>query len=327
MNDKETTKTENPNIIFRKISVLEYSVLSIVTLALLFILLQPRTLSEPHLVDMVDVPSGIFKMGSDKGDENEKPIHSVNIENFKLGVYEVTREQFATFVYETGYLTDAEKSRKYSGWTGCHGIEGKGSAYKWKSGSSWKNPGFFQGGRHPVVCVSYNDASAFIEWLSNKTGLKYRLPSESEWEYASRAGTVSSWYWGFKEEQCKYANGADLTYQKTYIEDNLVNDSCHDNYIHSAPTGSFKPNSWGLYDVLGNASEWVEDCINTDKVEDMSYADASRNGGASTTGNCSVRILRGGQWTVNQEALRVAYRLGASTHYRAIGSGFRLALD
>jgi formylglycine-generating enzyme required for sulfatase activity len=120
-----------------------------------------------------------------------------------------------------------------------------------------------QTGRDPVVCVSWKEAQAYASWLSHKTSHSYRLLSEAEWEYADRAGTDSPAYWGDDpNEACKYANGVDATlterFPKGKWEDRV---SCHDGFVFTAPVGSFKPNAFGLYDMEGNAFEWVEDCL------------------------------------------------------------------
>ncbi|HLA39285.1 MAG TPA: SUMF1/EgtB/PvdO family nonheme iron enzyme, partial [Candidatus Glassbacteria bacterium] len=131
--------------------------------------------------EMVAIPAGTFNMGSNSGDE--APVHSVSIPAFRLGKYEVTRGQFATFVNETGYNAGDK----------CWTFEnGEGSE---RSGRNWQNPGFQQEDSHPAVCLNWDDARAYAEWLSGETGGGYRLPSEAEWEYACRSG-------GREEEYC-----------------------------------------------------------------------------------------------------------------------------
>jgi formylglycine-generating enzyme required for sulfatase activity len=157
-------------------------------------------------------------------------------------------------VQEKGYKTEAETGGGTYIWN-----RGKG---KWeiKKGAYWDNPGFNQIDRHPVTCVSWNDAQAFIKWLNKKTGSSYRLPSEAEWEYAARAGTKTARFWGDDpNDACSYANVADQTkspdgkFQWSDIHE------CTDGYWFTAPVGSFRSNAFGLYDMLGNVSEWCQD--------------------------------------------------------------------
>jgi sulfatase modifying factor 1 len=160
---------------------------------------------------MVVVPTGTFLMGSLEAETvreqvpykiavSERPQHQVSIsKSFALGQFPVTRGEFAAFVRETGHDPSGcfvEKNGKVV-------VDGKGS---------WRNPGFDQTDRHPVVCVSHDDARRYVEWLRRKTGKSYRLPTEAEWEYAARAGTTTARYWGDdRSAACKYANVADLT--------------------------------------------------------------------------------------------------------------------
>jgi formylglycine-generating enzyme required for sulfatase activity len=157
---------------------------------------------------------------------------------------------------------------------------------------------------HTVVCVNWDDAEAYVQWLSRKTGKHYRLLSEAEWEYAARAGTSTAWYWGDSEaDQCHYANGADLSANAHGISTAGVN--CDDKYPHTSPVGSFQPNKVGLYDMAGDVAEWVEDC----------YHDTSRD--APTNGRAvescipkfhNARVMRGGEWNAIPAWLRSASR-------------------
>ena len=240
--------------------------------------------------ELVVIPAGKFRMGSPFSEKDrqgdEGPVHDVKIwEPFAVGIHEVTRDEFAHFVKETGRST-AKKCRTYKN-------------YEWKerSGRSWKKPGFKQDGNHPVVCVSWDDAKAYAGWLSRKTGEQYRLLSESEWEYAARAGTSTAWHWGAGESgQCRYANGADKAAKKRYSKwKNIA--SCNDKHVHTSPVGTYQPNGFGLYDMSGNVWEWVEDCWHG------SYGGAPTDRSAWTRGgDCSKRVLRGGSWLINPGA-------------------------
>jgi len=165
-------------------------------------------------------------------------------------------------------------------------------------------PGFAQTDRDPVVCVSWNDAKAYAAWLSKTTGKLYRLLTEAEWEYAARAGTTTAWYWG-----------DDLG------GGNANCDGCGSRWDNesTSPAGSFKPNGFQLYDMLGNAWQWVEDCYVGD------YRNAPTDGSAVEAKDCGSRVIRGGSWYHNPPFLRVALRYGNSPGIRDNALGFRLA--
>ena len=244
--------------------------------------------------EMIVIPAGRFRMGclNDDCHGDEKQVREVRIGHpFALGVREVTREDFAGFVDATGRSIDNR----------CWVFSGEEWAYR--SDRGWRNPGFRQSGSHPVVCVSWDDAKAYAAWLSQETGETYRLPSESEWEYAARAETATKYGWGNEIG----ANRA-----------NCRNDHCGDQWKYTAPVGSFPPNGFGLHDMHGNVWEWVEDCSNG------SYAGAPSDGGAWRSGDCAKRVLRGGSWDSNPRFLRAAYRLRI-TSGRGSSDGFRVA--
>ena len=239
--------------------------------------------------------------------DEEGPVHEVTISTpFALGVYEVTVVEFGLFVNETGY----------SAGSACRTWEGSTyrGTYEERTGSGWRNPSFDQHGRHPATCLNWNDAHAYAAWLSNRTGESYRLPSESEWEYAARAGTATSRYWGRGESVlCRHANGADAS------TDFLWKADCSDGHARTAPAGSYTANSWGLHDMLGNVWEWTEDCQNG------SYAGAPVDGSTWMQGDCSMRVLRGGSWFVKPSLLRSASRAWSTTGFRFDVNGFRVA--
>ena len=266
--------------------------------------------------DMVSIPGGTFRMGdlNGGGDKDERPVHSVTVPTFKLGKYEVTVGQFRRFVEATGYRTDAE--RNADGNEGCRTYTGNGWSWTW--GRSWQKPGFAIDDTQPVVCVSWNDAQAFIEWLAAQTGESYRLPSEAEWEYAARAGSATKYHYGDSESQlCRYANHTD-----TSTGFDWRNKSCSDGVGNrTATVGRYQPNSYGLYDMHGNVWEWAEDCWNE------SYRGAPTNGRVWTSGDCSRRVLRGGAWYAYPRDLRSPSRSRAPRSARDDGLGFRLAQD
>jgi formylglycine-generating enzyme required for sulfatase activity len=237
--------------------------------------------------EMVVVPAGSFTMGSPESEAHrdswEGPQHTVAIDKaFAAGKLHVTVDQYKAFVQAAGY----EKSRL------C----------------DWRRPGFVQEGSHPAVCVSWDDAMAYVGWLARKTGKPYHLLSEAEWEYAARGRTQPGNYprfWFGNEEQnlCRYANGPG---------------SC-DGYEYTSPAGHYLANAFGLYDMAGNAGQWTADCWNND------YNGAPADGAAWTIGNCSGRVVRGGSWRANANSwnLRAAAR-GWSTS-ESNSNGFRVA--
>jgi len=246
--------------------------------------------------------------------DDEGPVHRVTIDKpFALGRNEVTVAEFRRFAEDSGYATDAEKN---TGRKGCAGW-GNGN-WDWREGHSWKSPGYEQTDQQPAVCVSWNDARAYVRWLSQKTGKRYRLPTEAEWEYAARAGTTTARYWGENPDQaCRYANVADRTTHQGSSWNAKHN--CNDGHWFPAPVGSYAPNKFGLYDVLGNAWEWTEDCWNA------SYSGAPGDGSAWLGGNCSQRVARGGSWLDDPRGARSGLRNRGSSGGRYDDFGFRLA--
>ena len=262
----------------------------------------------PACPEVVVVPAGSFRMGSPSGeqgrDAREGPAHDVTIASpFAIGVYEVTVSEFGQFVEETSY----------SAGNSCYTLEGE---YEERTGRSWRNPGFAQDRRHPAACLSWDDAQAYVAWLSRKTGERYRVPSEAEWEYAARAGTTAARYWGEGEaDQCRYANGADASADDEYGWEDSA--SCRDGHVKTSPVGSYAPNVWGLHDMLGNVHEWTADCWNSN------YMGAPAGGSAWQDGDCTRRILRSGSWSSEPSRLRVADRrwpsYSAASRYDTFG--------
>jgi formylglycine-generating enzyme required for sulfatase activity len=274
--------------------------------------------------EMVVVPAGSFTMGSSAADTTqvlksvpfyaggmaraatatEQPDHRVTIARpFALGKYLVTRGEFAAFVHETGYLIP----------TGDCFIS-INLSYRKLAGAGWEHPGFPQTERDPVLCVSWQDAEAYVGWLngklrgpasaSTKGSGPYHLPREAEWEYAARAGTQTARWWG----DAIGAGNADCK-------------GCGSQWDNkrTAPVGSFRPNPFGLYDMLGNAWEWTADCWND------SYEAAPEDGTSWTTGDCWKRVARGGDWENQPWVLRSAARTKFDTLEVANFVGFRVA--
>ena len=235
----------------------------------------------PECPEMVVVPAGSFTMGSpssEKGrDDNEGPVHRVRIPvPFAVGKYEVT----------------------FAEWDACVSAGGCG-------GYRPKDRGWGRG-RRPVIFASWKDAKAYVGWLSEKTGKEYRLLSESEWEFAARAGTTTRYSWGNAIIGRNRANCRGCGSRWDFKE--------------TAPVGSFAANGFGLHDMHGNVYEWVEDCWNG------SYAGAPSDGSAWESGDCSQRVLRGGSWYRLPRYLRAASRGWGDTGFRYyVSGGFRVA--
>ena len=263
--------------------------------------------------ELVVVPSGSYRMGSPSSEsgreDDEGPVHQVTIGRpFAVGVKEVTREEYGTFMSET----------KRSMGNSCYVNED--GEWKERSGRNWKSPGFGQTDEHPVVCVNWEDAKAYVEWLSRKTRHEYRLLSEAEWEYVARAGTRTARYWGESESgQCRYANGADRALKRADSDWKWATISCDDGHARTSPAGRYEANGFGLHDVSGNVWEWTEDCWND------SYAGAPGDGSAWKSGNCGLRVLRGGSWSYDPWSLRSADRSKLATGIRGSLAGFRVA--
>ena len=212
---------------------------------------------------MVKIPAGAFTMGSvaaettrERIDPNivtdERPAHMVTVgAEFAIGQFAVTRGEFAAFVADMGYAPKG----------GCWTLTGEKWSFDKKR--SWRDPGYAQTDRHPVVCVSYQDTRRYAQWLSRKTGQTYRLPSEAEWEYSARAGTSTARFWGDgQDEACDFANVSDFTWAEALKWDKARKDKvfqCRDGHAYTSPAGAFRPNAFGLYDMLGNVWQWTED--------------------------------------------------------------------
>ncbi len=229
-------------------------------------------------MEFVWVPKGCFQMGGNGVILEQNPVHEVCMDGFWMGKYEVTFAEYDTFAAATGREKPDDR-----GW-------GRGN--------------------RPVIKVSWNDAKAYAKWLSKETGKHYRLPSEAEWEYAARANTTTTYWWGneIKQEGKIWANcygcGSQWDRKKT------------------SPVGSFETNPFGLYDTAGNVWEWVEDCWHG------SYEGAPEDGSAWISGgNCVTGVLRGGSWKAGSDGVRSVTRNMFGRVYRNIDFGFRLARD
>ena len=292
----------------------------------------PRALQRPGSIfqdcaecpRMVVIPAGEFTMGSPASEAgrgvDEGPLRQVSIARpFALGRSEVTVAEFRRFVEESGYKTEAERDTRTQGCSGFIYADPAASSPA-ESFTSWRSPGLpqAQADPHPVLCVSWNDARAYAQWLSRKTGKRYRLPTEAEWEYAARGGSVTARPWGDDPAQaCRFANVADQSRFQTWTFGQKH--ECTDGHYFTAPAGGYAPNRFGLYDMLGNVWEWTEDCWNA------GYAGAPSDAMAWLAGDCAQRVLRGGSWSTVPRFARSATRHKNSADYRDNLTGIRLA--
>ena len=240
------------------------------------------------------------------GQEDERPLHTVDLGGFWMMTTEVTVTMFMRFVAASGHQVDS----------GCGYFSG---GWQHDDALSWRAPGFVQGADHPVTCVSWHDAVAFAQWLSKETGLAFSLPSEAQWEYAARSGSSAIFSHGDRiAELCSHGNGADQRALAQYPGFD-VND-CDDGYTRTAPVASYPANAWGLHDMTGNVWEWVADCWPAD------YASSPRNGTAARDGHCDRRGYRGGAYGDVPFFLRTSLRNRGYPAERRDDVGFRLVM-
>jgi formylglycine-generating enzyme required for sulfatase activity len=165
------------------------------------------------------------------------------------------------------------------------------------------------------VCVSWNDAQAYAQWLSRETGRHFRLPSEAEWEYAARGGTGTRYYWGETADHAQANYGADQCCTGEV--------SGRDRWRHTSPSGSFPPNGYGLYDMIGNVRQWTEDCV----YEDYENAPRSASPRTGEGGDCEMRVVRNGSWIDPPKRLRVSGRDAVDIFDRLDTLGFRVVVE
>lgn len=259
--------------------------------------------------EMIEVPSGTYTMGSDAGEvkeaaADEGPVTTVTLKSFAASRTEISVAEFERFLSATGYQPAAMNTDDRSGW--C--AETQGNRAVRASGRNHRAPGFDQGPSHPVVCVSWHDAKAFVAWLSTKAGTQYRLLSEAEFEYAQRAGTKTPFWWGSSADpaRAQYEIG-----QGSYSQ----------GWRGTIPAEQLSPNSWGFLNISGNAAEWVEDCWHA------RHPSQPTDGAARISADCSNRVIRGGGWTYSATMLRSSARDNARAGAAYVDVGFRVARD
>ncbi len=274
--------------------------------------------------DMVIIPEGTVNIGSYKEEigrkkgERDRVLATIN-KAFAMAKTEVTLGQYRTFMEETKYKSKVP-FYKGSPLVGCNYFDGK--SYGYVAAHNWQNPGYPQRESDPVVCVSYSDAKAYTDWLTIKTGRNYRVPSSVEFEYASRAGSSSPWFWGTDPSKaCEFANIGDKTFANKFPT--RASFPCTDGYVFTTKVGRFKPNNFGLYDMVGNAWEWTADCFKKD------LTNVPLNGSAytGTHEECEARTPKGGSWISAISWSRAAVRSRDGADYKSFMLGFRVAAE
>ena len=261
---------------------------------------------------MLLIPAGDFMMGSSEGRDDEQPVHRVSLDAFYLDKYEVTNALFQKFVEKSNYETTAERQGRAAGVT----PDGEWDII---SGANWLRPEggetVFESNRaeHPVVSISWYDADAYCRWVDK------RLPTEAEFEYASRAGTRTIYWWGDGSPGSRrVANIADESSKRRFPSLPIM-EGYDDGYERTAPVGSFDPNPWGLYDMIGNVWEWTADWY----AEDYYRNSPERNPIGPLSGQ--YKVLRGGSWHNGPLGVRAAYRRSSQPAYPYDHIGCRCA--
>jgi formylglycine-generating enzyme required for sulfatase activity len=287
----------------------------------------------PQCPEMVPIPPGEFFMGTTEEElqvadlpayfeGRELPRHRVKISKpFAVSKYEVSIARYAEFIDDTEYAP-ADGCWRYIG-----------SEFIFDESWSWRNNGLKQDDDHPVTCISWHDAVAYSDWLSERSGQRYRLLSEAEWEYTARAGTETPYWFGASaDEICKYVNLGDITTRDRFRWhekkmkyaplDNWSNVPCRDGYAATAPVTFGSPNPFGVYNMLGNVQELVADCWQKGYMTGP-YTEAPRQ----LSGDCGYRVMRGQGWSAIAASTRSAFRAKMLATDRRFYLGIRVARD
>jgi formylglycine-generating enzyme required for sulfatase activity len=280
----------------------------------------------PVCPELALAPPGTFLMGSmpDALERDpvtgEVPAVAISMARpFLVSRHEITVGEFRRFVEATG----SEPAPGCRVWLGGQWVH--------ERDRGWRDPGFAQSPQdnEPVVCVNWEDARAYAEWLAKESGKRYRLPSEAEWEYVARGGTSFPRFWGERDSHegvamslaCDFANVYDSSAVATHRLP-WPNARCDDGAAGLAPVGRYKPNAFGVFDIIGNAREWVMDCFTA------SYAGRPQDGRAwSWQGGCELKGVRGGSWASRPLDARAPARGAVAASFRQSDLGFRVVRD
>ncbi len=281
------------------------------------------TCAQDYIVPpMVNIPAGNFMMGAEGGDPATLPIHPVSVDAFQLGKYTVTVAEFRKFADDTGFTREST-CNDFIDKDGLRGPKHLGSGRWDKHRHSYSD-------YQPVTCISWQDANAYADWLSEKTAVQYRLPTEEEWEYAAKANTTSRYFWGDDPDMskaCLYGNFADQTGEhvnnKKYGMSNvgwIEHANCDDTEAYNAMVGLYRPNPFGLYDIDGNVGQYLNSCYFEDgyKVRAKEAMDVKK---------CEFIVHRGGNWHYPAQPHATRNRFKREGWNVGTGMGFRLAVN
>jgi formylglycine-generating enzyme required for sulfatase activity len=269
---------------------------------------------------MVNIPEGNFMMGSLRGNKASQPVHAVSIAAFQMAKFPVTVAEFSMFVKETNYKSTTIKCPDFidQNWYSDPGE---------KSNGNWKKHNLSYSDYQPVTCITYQDVNAYIKWLNKKSGFTYRLPTEEEWEYAARATTTSTYFWGNDiTESNKYANFADQSSEYFVSKEfgasyvgfiGMTNEN--DGEPYGAIVGLYRPNPFGLYDMVGNVSQMLSTSYREDyRTKSVQY---------SNSNSSEFVAERGGSWHYKPRPIWYRGRTKVVSDYSSTRRGFRLAID
>ena len=266
----------------------------------------------PVVPAMVRVAGGTFSMGSTEGEDDEKPIHDVQVSDFLMGKYELTVDEFTQFVEAKNYQTDAEQGDMSSIWTGTKTEKRAGVNWRYDEEGNLRSRSEYT---HLVIHVSHDDAVAYCNWLSKRSGKMYRLPTEAEWKYeAGRGSTHNKYSWGNGEPSGKQSGN--IADQSTSGIFSYASTSFNDGYKYTSPVGQYAPNCFGLYDMSGSVWEWCSDWYN--------YYVSGNSLNSAIPSSPTYRVNRGGSWGGKPQDCRVTHRNGSKPEYRLSNIGFRV---
>lgn len=277
-----------------------------------------------HCPEMVVIPTGTAILGAGSDDKfrgpDELPERTFVIRDpFAVSRYEVTRDQYEAFVRATNRPIGGD----------CLTDRAKRGDWQIDGATTFRDPGFTQAGDHPVACVNWDEAQAYVAWLNSQTDGGYRLLTEVEWEYVARGGATQNlvYPWGNDAAKgCPFANVFDRTMVAKYARIDTtaykVYDpmDCADGRLNTSPVGSLAPNGFGVHDVIGNVAEWIEDCYSASR-DNLSASGAP----PPTEGTCARRLIKGGSWGTLAHNVRIAERIAYPATHRDDSIGIRVA--
>ena len=265
---------------------------------------------------LVFVAGGVFQMGSNAGQADQQPVHEVKLNGFWIGKNEVTVAEFEQFVGATNYQTEAEQTDGSAIW-----FEGRlinRSGVNWRC-DAWGNIRPRAAYNHPVIHVSWNDAVAYCQWMSQQTGKTYRLPTEAEWEFAAGGRMNHTLYgWGNVDLSGGVVGNVGDQQAKQAFAFDFITTTYNDGFPATAPVGSFIPNALGIHDMIGNVWEWCSDWY----VRDYYAYSPLQNPIGPESGE--KRVVRGGSWVNKTEAAQTTYRQNSGPSFRSYNYGFRV---